>query len=139
MKVTTIVVVLAALRAWIRGSTTVWVFQRTIPTHVVRRSFALLAFSAMFVTLVIGVLLATQDGLDAGSDHALAIAFEAVSAFGTVGLSTGITPELTAIGKVTLVVTMLVGRVGPLVFAVTVLRPRPAPPFEYPEEEMATG
>jgi len=139
VKMTTVVVILAALRSWLRGSTTVWLFDRTIPSHVVRRAYQLVVFSMMFVGVMVAVLLASQEHLNELPDYSMAIAFETVSAFGTVGLTTGVTPELTSFGKVALVLTMLVGRIGPLVFAVTVFRPRPAPPFEYPVEELATG
>ncbi len=53
------------------------------------------------------------------------ILFEQVSAFGTVGLSTGITPALTAVGKLWIILTMFVGRLGPLTMALVVMEHKP--------------
>jgi trk system potassium uptake protein TrkH len=65
--------------------------------------------------------------------------FEAVSAFGTVGLSTGITPGLPFIGKFFIVLTMFIGRVGPLSLAIS-LNPRAAKkPYSYPEGKINVG
>ncbi len=66
------------------------------------------------------------------------IQFEALSAFGTVGLSMGITPHLTVVGKVLIILSMFVGRVGPLTLAVG-LAARRVPPFQYPEERVWVG
>ena len=67
------------------------------------------------------------------------VAYEAVSAFGTVGLSTGITPELPAPGKLLLVAVMLIGRVGPVtLFTALVLRQR-AGAIRNPEEAPLIG
>jgi trk system potassium uptake protein len=65
--------------------------------------------------------------------------FEAVSAFGTVGLSTGVTPLLTPAGKLVIVALMFVGRVGPLVLAVYLARPANPPRVRHPREELALG
>ncbi len=78
----------------------------------------------------------TEEGhAAAGTPHRwLAVAFEAVSAFGTVGLTTGITPLLTSPGKVVVVLLMFAGRVGPLVLSLQLSRPispwRVRPPLE---------
>ena len=65
--------------------------------------------------------------------------FEAVSAFGTVGLSTGITASLSAAGKLVLVALMYVGRVGPLTLVLAV-GPRPSRGrFRYAEENVMVG
>jgi trk system potassium uptake protein TrkH len=85
------------------------------------------------VALAIVILLATQDA------EPLALVFEAVSAFGTVGLSTGVTPGLTPLGKLTVMGLMFAGRTGPITlgFALAV-RHHPAR-VTYPAEKIMIG
>ena len=66
------------------------------------------------------------------------IIFEQVSAFATVGLSTGITPELSALGKLWIIASMFVGRLGPLTVALAVF-PRPRQHVSYPTERLMIG
>ena len=65
--------------------------------------------------------------------------FEVVSAFATVGLSTGITPTLSSAGKLLLIVTMFIGRVGLLTFAVAFTQRKEEPLYRYPEERILVG
>lgn len=100
---------------------------------------ALLA--AACVALGVGLMMLSEDGQPASrtSQRWLAVVFEAVSAFGTVGLSTGITPLLTAWGKVTIIALMFAGRVGPLVLSVYLARPANPLLVRNPQEELALG
>ena len=66
------------------------------------------------------------------------IIFEVFSAFGTVGLSTGITPHLSVAGKIVITILMFVGRLGPLTLAVILLKER-AVLVSCPEEKIAVG
>lgn len=68
----------------------------------------------------------------------LDLAFEAVSAFGTVGLSRGVTPTLTLPGQTVIMVLMLIGRVGPLTLAFTIAN-RPHALIEYPAGKVTVG
>jgi trk system potassium uptake protein TrkH len=74
-----------------------------------------------------------------GQHHWLGLMFEAVSAFGTVGLSTGVTPLLTAGGKLIVIGLMFVGRVGPLVLALHLARPAFPWHVRYPQEQVSLG
>jgi trk system potassium uptake protein len=65
--------------------------------------------------------------------------FEAVSAFGTVGLSTGITPELSPAGRVLVVATMFVGRLGPLTLALALAARERRVLYRWPEEAVKIG
>ena len=67
------------------------------------------------------------------------LAFETVSAFGTVGLSLGATPNLTGVGKLVLVVTMFMGRIGLLALAIPRSRPYPVHVLDYPQGEVLIG
>jgi len=65
--------------------------------------------------------------------------FETMSAFGTVGLSTGITSGLSSLGKALLIVTMFVGRLGPLTIGVAMVREVKDLRFRYPEKKVLVG
>jgi trk system potassium uptake protein len=68
-----------------------------------------------------------------------ALLFEAFSAFGTVGLSRGITPELSAPSKIVLIMTMFSGRIGPLTLLVALARQKKVDVLHYPEEHILIG
>lgn len=142
IKVTTFLVLLASVRARLRGTESVGMFRRRVPEHIVRRSFFIMILSLIFLTLVIAGLLITEEQRPVSNlraDRYMLLAFEAVSAFGTVGLSAGITAALSVVGKLLIISCMLIGRLGPLAVALAVIRPRQPRPFEYPEEELAIG
>ncbi len=65
--------------------------------------------------------------------------FEVVSAFGTVGLSTGITPELSPAGRMILIIVMFAGRVGPLTLVFSLAKRMQKAPVKYPEERIMIG
>ncbi|HOW73088.1 MAG TPA: potassium transporter TrkG [Phycisphaerae bacterium] len=142
IKVTTAVVMLAAMYARLRSRESVTFLRRTIPPDIVQRAFQLASLAIVFLGLVVAALLITEEQLmspHAPAHHFLAIVFEATSAFGTVGLSTGITPQLSVGGKLIIIACMFVGRTGPLVLALAVFRPRTSVLFDYPREELAIG
>jgi trk system potassium uptake protein TrkH len=68
----------------------------------------------------------------------LEIFFEVVSAFGTVGLSTGTTSGLSVIGKIVIIITMFIGRVGPLTVAFSIGK-KDTPRFRYAQEKVLIG
>lgn len=111
IKVTTFVVLLLAAWTEARGKPDVEAFRRRIPHSVVRQSVAVLLLAVALVTIAaLGLLVMTPYSLDR-------VLFESVSAFGTVGLSTGLTPFLPHAGKLLLAVLMVAGRVGPMTLA----------------------
>lgn len=106
VKTTTFALVLALVRSALRGQDGVELLHRRVARNAVRRALAvfLLALGLIFVATFL--LYATQKGAP------LDLAFEAVSAFGTVGLSRGVTANLSDFGKLVIIVTMFLGRVG---------------------------
>jgi len=108
IKTTTAAVLLAAIRAAIRGGGPATLFDREVPRDVVFRSLAIALISVGVVGLGLFVLLLFEPR------PFLELLFETVSAFGTVGLSLGATPELGPAGKLTIIAVMFVGRIGPL-------------------------
>ncbi len=133
IKVTTIALLVLMIYAEVRGDPTVNAFGRRIPGVAQRQAFSIAAIA--LAAVVTGTLL-----LMATSPHPFGNAlFEAISAFGTVGLSTGITSELSGVGKVVLIALMFLGRTGPYtLFIALVLRARRRR-FEYPEERPIIG
>ena len=109
-------------------------FRRTLPAEVMGKAAVITLLSTVVVCTVTLLLCV----LEPPEVTFLQLAFEAVSAFGTVGLSTGITPDLTAAGKLVLVLTMFIGRLG----AFTLLSmwiDRPEPAARYTEELITIG
>ncbi|MDD5641018.1 MAG: potassium transporter TrkG [Syntrophales bacterium] len=116
IKTTAFAISLAELRARMRGETEVNLFNRRIPKETLSRVSILIRLAAVWNIFGVFLLLATeaqQPGL--GMHHLL---FEQISAFGTVGLSTGITDKLSAAGRIWIIATMFVGRLGPLTLAI---------------------
>ena len=100
-----------------------------------RWAFALTALAFMAALTVALALAAIEDGLPL-----IDVLFESVSAFGTVGFSAGITPDLSAAGKLLLVGAMFVGRiVPPMVIRVALSRRTEGRPFRYPSDNVLIG
>jgi trk system potassium uptake protein TrkH len=108
IKTTTFGVLMIAVVSTIRGDEEALLFHKTIPVEILRRAFSITGISLALVFLVTLTLMITEQR------PLLEMFFEAMSAFGTVGLSTGVTPTLSPIGRVMIIITMFAGRVGPL-------------------------
>lgn len=110
IKVTTFAVLGFAIWSEVRGDSDVNMFGRRLPPHALRQALTVALLS-------VGVVFGTAIALTSLSGFSFtATLFEAASAFGTVGLSTGITTQLSSIEHVLLVLVMLAGRVGPVTF-----------------------
>jgi trk system potassium uptake protein TrkH len=114
VKTTTIALWGARIRATLRGERDVRLLGRRVPWEQVGRADLLIALAICWNLVGIMLLLTTEAGMP--QKH-LGLVFEQISAFGTVGLSTGITPGLSPIGKIWIIATMFVGRLGPLTIA----------------------
>lgn len=133
IKVNVLMVMLFTIWSSIRGETHTVAFKREIPSGVVRRALALVMFAFIWVTVGSWILSAEEgvrliDGM-----------FEIVSAFALVGLSTGITTELTLAVKLTLIVTMVVGRLAPFLIAMQLSQREEAPRYRYARETVSLG
>lgn len=132
IKLSTFVVLLATTRAFLRGDERPVIFGRSLHSAVIIKAMSITIMSLLCVIGSIFLLTITEK-------HAfLDIAFEAVSAFGTVGLSRGVTPTLTLPGQVVIMILMLIGRVGPLTLAFTIAN-RPRALIEYPAGKVTVG
>jgi trk system potassium uptake protein TrkH len=133
IKTTTAAIVGMTLWTTLRGRARVEAFRRTIPDEQVVKAQALFAVSLAVVAIGALVLLATQTA------DPLALAFETVSAFGTVGLSVGVTPTLDAWGRTILIVAMFVGRTGPLTLGFALAAVAAPRRITYPAEKVMIG
>ena len=133
IKVNTLAVILIAILTTIRGRGQPEVFGREIPFGQIQRALTVAALGVTVVFLVAFLLVITE-GL-AFED----LIFETVSAFGTVGLSTGITPELTPWGKSIIIGTMFVGRIGPLTIALALGQRQRRAIYRYSQERVRIG
>lgn len=119
--------------AIIRRKEDVTIFERRVPPDIVRRSFVIGFMMLVWVIIVTMVLTATESGTF------LEILFEVVSAAGTVGLSVGLTGSLTGIGKMLIIVTMIIGRVGPLAVAFSLIGETKPIAVKYAEGQVYIG
>jgi potassium uptake TrkH family protein len=133
IKVTTVAVLTAVLWAEVRGEQDVNIFRRRLPTPMVRQALTIVMLSILFVGVTCLVLMA-NDGLSLTS-----ALFESTSAFGTVGLSTGVTGSISTFGHVVLIVVMVCGRVGPLTFVTAIALRESARLYRHPEERPIIG
>lgn len=114
-----------------RGKDRVEVFKREISDLSIRRAFAIIALSLMVIGTAI-FLIASFDE----EKTLLSIAFEAFSAYSTVGLSVGITSQLSPAAKLVIVATMFIGRVSMLTILIAILRRVKYLNYKYPQEEI---
>lgn len=142
IKTTTLGLLVALLVARWRGHGRARLFHRTVPHAVMDRALALTMIAwALTTAAIFALALAESHGVpfDKARPRFVALMFEAVSAFGTVGLSTGITASLGPAAKVILMVLMFVGRVGPLTLVLAVGVRKESGRFRYAEENVMVG
>ena len=140
IKTSTLAIVLADVWRTVRGGDHVQIFKRTISAVLRSRAYSVLLFFLVGNLIGVFVLTVTESALvTSGASTFFDLAFEHVSAMGTVGLSTGITPLLSAGGKVVLAVAMFVGRVGTLTVAFAVGGRTSHSHFKYPEGHTMVG
>ena len=133
IKTTSFAVIVLTVRALLRRREHVEAFRRTLPPAIIYRVTALVFIAMCICGLALGGLLITE------SAQFVESLFEVVSAFGTVGLSMGITPKLTVVGKLIITLTMFVGRIGPLTLAVALAERPLAGRFRYPDDHVIIG
>jgi potassium uptake TrkH family protein len=133
IKVTTFAVLFFVMWSEVRGENDINAFRRRLPVHVVRQALtvALLSVAVVFGTAMALTALAEFDFTQT--------IFEAASAFGTVGLSTGITPSLPGSGQMLLVLVMLAGRVGPVTFVTALAFRQSSRAYRFAEERPIIG
>jgi trk system potassium uptake protein TrkH len=136
IKTVTFAVVIMAAYATLRKRSEVEIFRRSVRMAVVGKAITI---ALLFVAMLIGVSLALSVSESANRFEMSQIIFEVASALGTVGLSTGITPALTAAGKLLIIATMLIGKLGPLTLLASLMLDTRPVRYNYPEEAVVVG
>jgi trk system potassium uptake protein TrkH len=135
IKTTTFAVWAASLWQMLRGRNEPTLCGRRIHDDIVRRAFLIVGLAVAYNLVGVFVLSVTEAETSWTLER---IMFEQVSAFGTVGLSTGITPDLSSAGKIWVIISMFLGRLGPLTIALVVV-PRRPPAARDPVERVMIG
>ncbi len=133
VKVTTLALLTLVVLAQARGQEEVSVFERRVPRQLIQKALAVLSLSTLLV-LAATLTLMISDGL-----ALLPAVFEVTSAFGTVGLSMNVTPELSPFGKLLVAVVMFLGRVGPITLILALSARQKPRGYVYPQEDIAIG
>jgi len=139
IKTCTFGVLVGAAWAMIHNKENITMFKRTIPKSVFHRAFIILVLSLAWIFCIAMILSITEKASASGGNSFVRVLFETTSAFGTVGLTTGITQSLSAVGKLLITLTMLVGRIGPLTLALAVAMQKEKLVYKYPEERLMVG
>lgn len=134
IKTTTVRILLVSTYAALRGKEEVNFYQRQIPMARVLKAVSVVVASVTSVVIITTCISLSDPGLPF-----IKILFESVSAFATVGLSTGITADLSTLGQLLIIVTMYIGRVGILILMSALLGDPSPSSIHYPEEDLLTG
>ncbi|MCF6465207.1 TrkH family potassium uptake protein [Clostridium sp. Cult2] len=133
IKTTTFGTIFLATMSVIRGDRDVVVFKKRLNQNIVNRSLAIASIGLTLILAVSIILTITEES------NFLDVLFETTSAFGTVGLSRGITPNLSDFGKLIITLTMYAGRVGALTMAFAFAQNKNQYPYRYSEGNIMVG
>lgn len=142
VKITTLRVLTALTFSQLRGKSQVVIKKVAVSENAVKKALVLFLLAASIIFIAVFLLDFTEGGdkpHDLVRGQFLEILFEAVSAFGTVGLSTGLTPKLSTAGRWVIICLMFIGRLGPLIFIAVLQRFQKIPYYRLPEEHPMIG
>lgn len=134
IKTTTFGVVFLWLVAFVRGKECVNIFSRKIPREVINRAIVFCMLGIFVISVMVLPVLFFQKDIPFINGF-----FEVVSAYGTVGLSTGITSSLGAPSRIIIILTMFIGRVGPLTLLMSAVGRKEKDLIQYSEERVLVG
>ncbi|WP_442600069.1 TrkH family potassium uptake protein [Neobacillus sp. D3-1R] len=132
IKLTTFMIIIFSVITFLKGKREIVIAKRSIDESFIVRSLAISTIGIVFIFVAVFILNITEKA------SFLPILFEVISAFGTVGLSMGITGSLSFIGKIVIIFIMFLGKIGPLTLAFSLARPEKAK-IKYPNEDILTG
>ncbi|MBO8169103.1 MAG: Trk family potassium uptake protein [Thermoanaerobacteraceae bacterium] len=133
VKTTTAASLFYYTRGILMGNEEPTAFERRIPLEAVRKAVAVALVSFTWIMLVTMALLISE-----GAGFLVTL-FETVSAFGTVGLSVGLTGKLSLFGKILIIMTMFLGRLGPLTLVFAIAQRKQKTKYRYPEDQILIG
>ena len=159
LKTTTFGIIMFYVMVILRNEKDLVISNRRVPWEVLHRAMAILIISLLYITVVVFLILMTnemtsiKDLADAVLQGAVQgnavvqtsnltldkVIFEVMSAFATVGVSQGITADLNVFGRILLILTMLIGRVGPLTFMLAFSEKIKVRSYKYPQENVLIG
>lgn len=134
IKTTTFATILATVWSQIKGKEDIVLFKRRVVLDTILKALTVTVSGLFLVITVTMVLTITDRG-----HNFIMYLFEAVSAFGTVGLSMGLTPELSPVGRILIIFTMFAGRLGPLTVAYAIAIRRKPDAFRHPKGKIMIG
>ena len=134
IKTSTFFLIIAIAGATIRNKSKLVIGKRQIPRSIAMKALTIFSFAALINMTGLLILSITEPDISV-----MDLAFEQFSAFGTVGLSTGVTENLSDPGKVIIIVSMLIGRVGPLTLALALSRQVKREMIQYPQTHIMIG
>lgn len=132
IKLTTAVILCATVIMFAKGRQEVVMIKRTIPLTTIFKAFAIVVLSALWIIGITFLLTISEQ------QPFLSLLFETISAFGTVGLSMDVTATLSIFGKLAIIATMMLGKLGPLTIMLAITRSS-ASKIRYPHEDVLTG
>lgn len=133
IKTTTFTTLVGAMIAMVRGKEDIVLFRHRLGKERILKAVTITMVALALVVTITMILSTTED-------HAfLMILFEVTSAFGTVGLSMGLTPDLSDLGKILIAFTMFTGRLGPLTLAYALGPKAEKELYRYPEGKITIG
>jgi trk system potassium uptake protein TrkH len=124
----------ATIWSTIKGREHAGAFGREFSVQQINRALTIVFLSVAFISAAVLLLTLTE-----GGTRFIDLLFETVSAFSTVGLSVGITPGLSVPGRLIIIVTMFVGRLGPLAMALALVQQQKMARYRFPQETVRTG
>jgi trk system potassium uptake protein len=133
IKTTTFGVILVSVLSTIKNRENIEIYNRTIPFEIAKRAATILVISISYISVITFAILIIED------KEISAVLFEVISAFATVGLSMGITSSLTDFSKMLIIVTMFIGRLGPLTVAIALSEEKIKTKYKYAEENINIG
>ena len=134
VKVNTLAIIVIRIRAFMRNQETTIAFNKTISRDIIVRCFMILFLSISLIITALFILTISDSKQDF-----IKLAFETISAFGTVGLSGGITAELSSIGKLIIIILMFIGKTGPLTLFSAVANHKKSVKIQYPSADVMIG
>ncbi len=137
-KTATVAVVLLAVITMIKGEDNVTVFKRNITFQTIRKSLSVIVMMLMFEIIAVVILSVTERNCGLAYTG-IDLFYEVFSAMGTVGVTTGLTPYLSNMGKLVIIICMYIGRIGPITMAMIFMANSKKSEIHYPDGNILVG